>query len=226
MYTGLWKRESIAFDDGEPQETATVFWLQGEKYFADLRIPLDQPEIPAGQSFEDLAMKNLLVHANFSSFGGNIDSTENWIRWNHWINFLPRPGQVDQGNVFWQDGNLIEDGQFEGSQGVVRYREVWVPQALGETELPNIEIFQPGQRLLVVLGEHFIHLQDGRGYAPEFSVPEVETLNETQLRHLLRFRADYGHRDPQTGAMAIRLSSDPTQVGQILNLEDLSVADS
>jgi hypothetical protein len=55
MYTGLWKRESIAFDDGEPQETATVFWLQGEKYFADLRIPLDQPEIPAGQSFEDLA---------------------------------------------------------------------------------------------------------------------------------------------------------------------------
>jgi hypothetical protein len=226
MYTGLWKRESIAFDDGEPQETATVFWLQGEKYFADLRIPLDQPQIPTGQSLENLKMKELLMHANFSSFGGNIDATESWIRWNHWMNFLPRPGQVDQGDVFWRDGKLIEDGQFESFQDLVRYREVWVPQALGDTNLPNIEIFDPGQRLLVVLGEHFIHLQDGRGYAPEFSVPEVETLNEMQLRQLLRFRADYGHRDPKTGAMEIRLSSDPTRVGQILSLEDVSVADS
>jgi Protein HRI1 len=226
MYTGLWKRESIAFDDSEPQETATVFWLQGEKYFADLRIPLDQPQIPARQSLEDLEMKDLLMYANFSSFGGNIDATENWIRWNHGMNFLPRPGQVDQGNVFWQDGNLIEDGQFESFQDLVRYREVWVPQALGDTNLPNIEIFEPGQHLLVVLGEHFIHLQDGRSYAPEFSVPEVETLSEAQLRHLLRFRADYGHRDPKIGTLAIRLSSDPTRVGQVLSLEDLSVVDS
>jgi hypothetical protein len=217
MYSGLWKRESIAIDGGKPQETATVLWLQGEKYFADLRIPLNQPQIPAGQSVEALSAKDLFALASFSGFGGTIDATESWIRWKHLIDFLPNSGQIDRGDVFWQEGNLIEDGQFESPQGIIHYREVWIPQNLGQTDLPNIEIFEAGQRILVAVGEHFIQLDDPRGYDPAFSVPDLQSLSEAQLRHLLSFQADYGCRDPHTGNLEIRLSSDPTRVGEILD---------
>lgn len=225
-YSGLWKRQSIQLGDCAPLETATVFWLQAGSYFADLRIPHDWPSLGEGQSLQSQLVDTLLPFARLVAFGGTTETTESRIRWTHQIDFRPRPGSLDEGSVFWEAGNLIEDGQFETPSGLQTYREVWVPEPLGPGNLLVLQLDSPDtpggitghpQGLLVIVGEHFIHLYDDRGYLPEYAVPDPDVLSEPDLRRLLQFQADYGKRD-SSNRLEIRLSSDPSRLGQRLDV--------
>ncbi|MBC8123773.1 MAG: hypothetical protein H7Y22_18285 [Gemmatimonadaceae bacterium] len=224
-YTGLWKRQSIQLGDCDPVETATVFWLQAGSYFADLRIPHDWPSLGEGH-LQPQPVDALLPFTRLMAFGGTTETTESRLLWTHQIDFQPRPGSVDEGSVFWEAGNLIEDGQCETPDGLQTYREVWVPEPLGSGNLlvlqldsPDIEggITSHPRGLLVMVGEHFIHLYDDRGYPPKYATPDPTMLSGPELRRLLQFQADYGNRDSDN-RLEIRLSSDSSRVGQRLDV--------
>jgi len=223
QYIGLWKRESIQLADAAPKENETVFWLQAEQYFADIRIPFDQPRLPPDMSLFDLAAAELPEFANFNAFAGTIDATESWIRWNRTIDFKPNPSRIDQGSVHFEDRNLIEIGEFEFENKVQQYREIWVPQSHAVSDRLVLELAQElnattqtvthPKALWVTVGAHFIRIYDARMYPPDFVASS--DLSGAALKQLMHFQVDYGTRYGDT-PWQILLSNDPSRVGTTL----------
>ena len=225
-FTGLWKRKSIRIGDFEPYEDATVLWLQAKTYFADIRVPFNQPSLPPGQSLPSLNRTELLKFSQFKAFAGTIDATESWIRWNRQIDFKPNPKCIDQGRVYFEDGNLIEVGEFLLNGSIQPYLEVWVPQSVDTSDCLVLELTQEvnhvtqvvtqPRALAVAVGEHFIRVYDDRGYPAEFEAPDPEQLSSTDLRQLMQFQVDYGKRAGGVNSWQILLSNDPSRVGMSL----------
>jgi len=224
-YTGLWKRSSIQLGDAPPYEDATVFWLQAEKYFADIRIPLTQPSLSPPLSLRILDTPELLQFAQFTAFAGVIDIAESWIRWNRTIDFSPDPNRVDQGNVFFAGKNLIESGEFDFGGGIQQYSEVWVPQTTDTSDRLVLELVQEintdahivtyPKALLVAVGEHFIRIYDARFYPLDFVAPAPAELSGSDLQRFMRFQVDYGKCKGET-PWQIALSNDPSRKGTAL----------
>ncbi|HEY9643336.1 MAG TPA: hypothetical protein V6C57_22800 [Coleofasciculaceae cyanobacterium] len=222
-YIGLWKRASIQLADADPYEDSIVFWLQAEKYFADIRIPMNQPCLPPQKSLLDLDPAELPKFAQFTAFAGTIDATESWIRWNRTIDFKPDPRRIDQGSVHFEDGNLIEIGEFEVEDEIQQYLEVWVPQSPDSSDRLVLELAQElnattqtithPKALWVMVGEHFIRLYDARFYPPDFVTPS--DLSGADLQQLMHFQADYGQRHGEK-PWQIVLSNDPSRIGTTL----------
>jgi Protein HRI1 len=222
-YIGLWKRESIQLADADPYEDSIVFWLQAEKYFADIRIPLNQPCLPPQTSLADLNADELLKFAKFKAFAGTIDATESWIRWNRLIDFKPDPSRIDQGSVHFAGQNLIEIGEFELGDEIQQYLEVWVPQLSDVGDRFVLELAQElnatthtithPKALWVTVGEHFIRIYDDRFYSPDFATPD--DVSGAALKQLMQFQADYGKRQGDV-PWQIVLSNDPSRVGTSL----------
>ncbi len=222
-YIGLWKRESIQLGDAAPYEDTLVLWLQAETYFADIRIPLNQPCLLPHQTLMDLESAELVKFATFNAFAGTIDATERWIRWNRTIDFKPNPSRIDQGSVHFEGQNLIEIGEFELDDTIQRYLEVWVPQSHDVSDRLVLELAQElnvttqtvthPKALWVTVGEHFIRIYDDRFYPPDFATPS--NVAGTALKHLMQFQADYGKRHGDT-PWQIVLSNDPSRIGSTL----------
>lgn len=225
-YIGLWKRESIQLGDADPYEDTIVFWLQAETYFADIRIPLNQPSLLPHQSLIDLEPAELLKFATFNAFAGTIDATEHWIRWNRTIDFKPNPSRIDQGSVHFEGQNLIEVGEFEVDDNVQPYLEVWVPQSNNVGDRLVLELAQElnvtaqtvthPKALWVIVGEHFIRIYDNRFYPSDFITPS--NVSGTNLKRLMQFQADYGKRYGDTPWQII-LSNDPNRIGSTLQTQ-------
>ncbi len=221
-FTGLWKRKSIQIGDSEPYEDATVLWLQAKTYFADIRIPFNQPSLPPGQSLLSLNRSELLKFSEFKAFAGTIDAAESWIRWNRQIDFQPSPKRIDQGKVYFEDGNLIEVGEFLLSGSVQPYLEVWVPQPVDTSDYLVLELIQEVNQvtqitqpraLAVAVGEHFVRVYDNRGYPAEFEAPDPAHLSATDLQKLMQFQVDYGKCTGEMNSWQILLSNDPNRIG-------------
>lgn len=221
-YVGLWRRESIQLGDADPFEDSTVLWIQAQHYFADIRIPLNQPSLPSGQSLQDLSAPDLLKFATIKGFAGKIDFTDSWIRWNRLIDFRPDPGRIDQGQVHYEGKNLIEIGEFLFEKQS-KYLEVWVPQISDPTSVLALELVREvnhttgvithPKALLVAVNEHFIRIVDNRDYPPDYSAPDPATLSDAELKRLMQFEIDYGHKHGALDPGKILFSSDPNRVG-------------
>jgi len=220
-YIGLWQRRSIQIVDGIPHEDTVVYWLQAETYFADIRIPFNQPQ--PNQPLLNLNRESLLSLAQFSAFAGTIASTETWIRWHRLIDFRPDPASIDQGEVEFVGADLIEHGESEFDGVVKPYTEVWVPQieqmqdrlVLELVEAVNLQTQTKSypKGLWVAVGNHAIRLLDNRGYAADFTAPEPSSLSDAELQQLMQFQADYRQFAGEQG-WKIQLASDPNQLGK------------
>ena len=221
-YTGLWQRRSIQIADSAPYEDTLVYWLQADRYFADIRIPFSQPALT--QPLLSLDRERLLSFAQFSAFAGTIDSSPTWIRWHRQIDFQPDPQSVDQGEVEFVGADLIERGESMADGKAEPYTEVWVPQLeptdnhnrlvlelVGAVNLTTQTRSYP-KGLWVRVGRHAIRLCDPRGYAPDFTAPNPAALSADALCHLMQFQADYSQL---TGdGWQIERSIDPNRVGR------------
>ena len=220
QYIGLWRRASIQIGEGVPYEDTTVYWLQAETYFADIRIPFSQPSL--SQPLSSLSRDNLLALAQFSAFAGKIDCTETWIRWHRLVDFRPS-GEIDQGDVYFAGENLIERGKSTVDGKIEAYTEVWVPQPddhsnrlvlelVRATNLTTQAITYP-KGIWVTVGNHAIRLCDHRGYSTNVVAPQPSELSEAELKHLMQFQAEYSQRNPKNG-WKITMSADPTRLGR------------
>lgn len=228
QYIGLWKRASIQIGEGTPFENATVYWLQAETYFADIRIPFNQPFL--SQPLLSLDRDSLLPFAEINAFAGTIDCTETWIRWNRKVDFKPS-SDIDQGKVLFVGTDLIEQGETLVDGKVEAYTEIWQPQPIEQGDRLVLELVRAvnlttqlvtyPKGLWVTVGAHSIRLYDNRSYAADFAAPEPSKLSETELRHLMQFQADYSQhkrdKGSHRGSWETMLSANPKRIGRQLN---------
>jgi hypothetical protein len=106
QFFGAWRRRSIAFDGGEPGESARVLWLQAGDAFADLRVPI------AG-------------NARVEAFAGTTAWDPPRLTWTHTVDWHGAFAGFDCGEIAWRDGLMIERGECEIDGRVAAYEEVW-----------------------------------------------------------------------------------------------------
>ena len=116
---GHWRREWIRAP-GIEDTTTRVHWLQAGALYADIRVPLDRPDLAGAACLEDLPAVCLLALMRAEGFAGTIDVAGGVCTWTREINWHGTPDTVDAGRMrFDTDCALIEDGVHAD------YRELW-----------------------------------------------------------------------------------------------------
>lgn len=110
--TGIWRRESLTIEQGQPFEDSEVYWLQVDDYFADMRWPR-QP-LAATSSLQ-------------SAYAGRTQWSPPTMTFTHHID-LTQENPEDAGNLMMVNGQLWEQGQVTIDGKIIRYKEVWSPQ--------------------------------------------------------------------------------------------------
>jgi hypothetical protein len=109
-FAGAWRRVSIAFSGGAPDEPSDVLWLQARTFFADVRIPRRPRSEPA-------------------AFAGSTRWDPPTFTWDRRID-LDEPA-TDVATLEWSGGDLVERGEWTMDGSGTPYEEVWrrVPDA-------------------------------------------------------------------------------------------------
>lgn len=158
--TGLWRRRTMIWPDGRVDTSTTVFWLQTQSLYADIRIPANRPKAPAENSFEPCRDADLISFAEMYGFAGTLTVEGTICRWQRAIDYHPPGGPPDEAHFELEGELLIETGIHAD------YREDWVRQTAPDAALTAFR--QTGGRdgFLVIAGDHFILAQDRAGELP------------------------------------------------------------
>jgi hypothetical protein len=166
--SGLWRRTLLAWPDGRTDTETAVFWLQGPRRYADLRVPAGRPTGSGVTCLRDLDWTMLRAMARQECFFGHLDIADSVACWHRAFDFQPATGRADRGTLAFEGGILVERGiEFP-------YIEHWVREA-GRDEAMALSLTTeagvPG--CLIVAGDAFIY---GRGRATP--LPAGATLTE------------------------------------------------
>lgn len=108
VFSGVWRRRSIAIGEGKPDEPASVHWIQWGDRFLDVRQPHRDGARLSGPGV----------------FGGSTTWREPVLTWHHELDSAPG-GATDAGDISWADDDLVEVGSFDVDGRAVPYVEVW-----------------------------------------------------------------------------------------------------
>jgi hypothetical protein len=153
-YRGLWRRRLLRDANGEDRDTQ-VWWLQGDGYSVDLRIPPDRPDFSGVSGFEQCNEEQLAWLARQQGFAGKLEINGNRLHWQRAIDFQPPAAVADIGAVRW-------DGECLHERGVLAdYAEEWLLQRPA-TPVSQVWATPDGRGLQVVVGEWFMQAMDRR----------------------------------------------------------------
>ena len=125
---GHWVRRSIKAP-GFEDLTTRVHWMQAGRDYADVRIPLDRPNVSGAGCLADLPLDALLTIAQSEGFAGHVSLDQDTCTWHREINWHGTPDGLDIGSIsFDEDGAMIETGV------LADYVEVWDQCAETETK--------------------------------------------------------------------------------------------
>lgn len=142
---GHWRRDWIKAPEFE-DATTRVHWLQAGALFADLRIPLERPNIAGFSCLADLDAPALRVLMDAEGFAGHITVEDSKCTWHRQINLHGVPAQSDIGLMFFDNaGGLIEDGV------LTKYRELW--QAVPQPALHSVKVRCGAMRGVLIQNE-------------------------------------------------------------------------
>ena len=167
---GLWRRTQIAWPDGRTDADTEVFWLQGPRHYADLRVPAGRPACPGATCLRELDWPMLRFMARQEGFFGRLDVVASVGQWHRAFDYQPDTGIADRGALAFQDGILIERGID------LPYVEHWSRRS-GAGDVLALSLAAEGEAVrgcLVVAGDAFIYAR-GR----EQALPRG--INLTQL---------------------------------------------
>jgi len=166
--SGQWRRTSIAWPDGRSDTATEVFWLQGVRRYADLRIPAGRPACAGAVCLRNLDRAMLRFMTRQEGFFGHLDIDASVGRWHRAFDYQPDTGMADHGALAFEDGVLVERGID------LPYIERWSRKAGPESVMAfglATEAGTPG--CLVLAGDAFIYAR-GRTTA----LPPCVTLNQ------------------------------------------------
>ncbi len=169
---GHWIREWIKAP-GFEDHTTRVHWMQAGSDYADVRIPLERPDLHAACSLADLDAAALLELAQAEGFAGHVTLDGDNCTWHREVNWHGAPDTPDVGAIsFDTQGRMIEAGV------LADYTERWVQHATAETTALR---FGDGtySGLLIQAGEVGV-VGIGRETKPA-SQPIVEALKAGQM---------------------------------------------
>lgn len=150
--SGLWRRTLIAWPDGLADTETEVFWLQGPRCYADLRVPAGRPACPNVTCLRDLDWTILHFMARQEGFFGRLDVFSSIGQWHRSFDYQTDTGIADRGALAFEDGILVERGV------VLPYVEHWSREAgTGDAMALSLatETGTPG--CLVVAGDAFVY---------------------------------------------------------------------
>lgn len=108
--SGLWRRSRIDWPDGRTDSETEVFWLQGPRLYADLRLPVGRPAGAPVRGLRDLDRTALRAMARQEGFFGWFDVVDKVARWHRVFDYRPDTGIADCGALAFEDGILVERG--------------------------------------------------------------------------------------------------------------------
>lgn len=169
---GHWVREWIKAPEFE-DHTTRVNWIQVGMDYADVRIPLDRPDLQGVSRLDDLPPDVLLQLADAEGFAGHVTLDGALCTWHREINWHGIPENLDIGALsFDATGAMIEEGV------QADYAELWHARTAGQGTA--FRVAGAGYLgLLVTCGSAFV-LGIGRPGTPP-TRPLKESLRKGQL---------------------------------------------
>lgn len=149
---GVWRRESIAINGGEPFEDSVAYWLHAGDFYADMRWPI-----------------NSKSDSEKSAFAGAATWSVPYMRFSHEIDYTDDfPEDVGHLSVF--RGKLLERGEVQISDQTIKFEETWCPLRQN-TEVYSVEVAsfngdkvnEPGRGYIVRVEDFVIAMFDQRG---------------------------------------------------------------
>ena len=125
---GHWQRlwlEAPGFKD----KTTRVHWMQAGDIYADVRVPLERPDVSGLNSLADLPARDLHILAQAEGFAGHTKVENSVCTWERTINWHGATDAIDAGELsFDTAGRLIEAGVH------ANYTELWERWPAGHIE--------------------------------------------------------------------------------------------
>lgn len=116
---GHWVRDWIKAPDFE-DHTTRVHWMQVGSEYADVRIPLERPDLAGASALSDLPADALHALTMAEGFSGHVTLRGTHCTWHREINWHGPPDALDVGDIsFDADGRIIETGVHAD------YTELW-----------------------------------------------------------------------------------------------------
>ena len=210
-YQGVWRRTLYAEPANEPYQlidTITqVYWLQGEHWHADLRLPVDSPDFTGIQSLDACNRSQLEWLAGLTAFAGitQIDSELGLCTWHRYLDLCPSL-EKDVGLLHWINGNILQE-----SHPHDQYVEHW--QRLSNDVVEQVIQVEQGQLRWLQIGDHAMAItpRPSADNADALFAP-IHSLTDCALRWRASLCFDYLERS-QEGWQVV-LSTQPWRKGQ------------
>ncbi len=108
--SGLWRRDYLK-PANAPADTSTwVGWLQGRRYYCDLRQPAALPDLSHVRRLTDLTRDDLRSLAGQQGFAGELTVRNGTAHWQRLYDFQPDSGVADRATLEQTGDLLLETG--------------------------------------------------------------------------------------------------------------------
>lgn len=211
--SGLWRRTYLAAADGTTDTTTWVAWLQGQRYYCDLRQPAGLRAFPGVRCLRDLGDEDLIALANQQGFAGPLRRSGNIAHWRRDLDFQPPTGIADRATIDLQGDLLVEIGT------EAPYVEHWTrlhPKGAPAFDA-SVSDGLSGARAVIVLVGSCLMLARGRATRPPSGKSLLTTLAATpalsERQELLDFEISFGTVD-SCGRWHIERSTLPFKAGR------------
>jgi len=146
---GVWRRECLSLDGGEPYEDSDVIWLQSRMRFAEIRTP-----VTVGSVDHEAAGGKQNWRSPRLTFHREIDYSRNY--------------PDDVGIFSWEGETLIEHGNVEVGGKTVAYMERWLritPQNPAYKVLEQRDYGGTLVAIAVQVEQHLLTIASGDGFS-------------------------------------------------------------
>lgn len=199
-YRGVWRRSLLA-TPGLRDTSTTVFWLQTERWHADIRLPAGRPDFSGVRQLADCNAQQRAWLQQQQGFAGvtEVDTSvmPEICRWHRVADFQPPSASADAGTMEFAPDVLIEKGVH------AEYLEHWhkLPDSdSGFTVLRQSASSAPLQMVLMA-GVYVMRVRERDG----------------ALASMLDFEISYGVREED--GWRVKHSTLPWLEGQLFALE-------
>ena len=222
QYRGVWRRSLLETPDLRDTDT-TVFWLQTERWHADIRLPAGRPDFSVVRSFGDCNQLQLDWLIQQNGFAGitevNVAESREICRWHRLLDYQPERLVPDAGIMEFSTALLTETGLYstylEHWHGLPESRDGFAAlQLMASTDAVSVPT-----ELILIAGSYVMQVRDRSVDWPAALKPG--TLLTTQAVSsdiaLLDFELSFGRRT-QNGWEILR-STLPWREGQSVSVQ-------
>lgn len=146
---GHWRRDWIKAPGFEDTSTR-VHWMQSGAHYADVRVPLDRPDLTGVTALCDLSPETLAVLLKAEGFAGTVTLDGDRCTWAREVNWHGTPEGKDIGHIaFDAQGRMIESGV------EADYTELWCLRSDPDHHVTRLS-GQGFEGVLVTIGNRFV----------------------------------------------------------------------